>query len=154
MGMGRLWTILVVMVLSFIGTIFLESRMARYATLELVIIVVGILLSLIALVGIAAESRWAWPFVTVLFSLSLANIVFVHVNVGAFLTFVLLLIVNIFGMLIAVLSIEDVAETAGSWNPQSAETADMTPLETYAAAADSKVTYNTAPKKSSRKKKR
>ena len=153
MGMGRLWTILVVMVLSFIGIIFLETKMSQYATLELVIIVVGILLSLIALVGIAGESRWAWPFVTVLFSLSLANIVFEHVNVGAFITFVLLLIVNIFGMLVAVLSIEDVAE-AGGWNPQSAETADMTPLETYAAAADSKVTYNTAPKKAGRKKKR
>ena len=156
MGMGRLWTILVVMVLSFIGTIFLETKLQQYATLELVIIVVGILLSLIALVGIAGESRWAWPFATVLFSLSLANIVFVHVNVGAFLTFVLLLIVNIFGMLIAVLSIEDIAEPAPAL--AGVDTSDMTPLETYAAAADSKVTYNTAPKvkqaKGSKKKKR
>jgi hypothetical protein len=154
MGMGRLWTILVVMVLSFVGIIFLESKMSQYATLELVIIVIGILLSIVALVGIAAESRWSWPFATVLFSLSLANIVFEHVNVGAFITFVLLLIVNIFGMLIAVLSIEDVVDTT-PWNPEaSSVTSDMTPLETYQAAAESKVTYNTAPKKSSRKKKR
>jgi hypothetical protein len=154
MGMGRLLTMLVVLVLSFVGAIFLESKMEQYATLELVIIVVGILLSIMALVGIASEARWAWPFTTILFSLSLANLVFLHVNVGAFLTFVLLLLVNIFGMLIAVLSIEDVEQAMSAWN---ADTTGAAPLETYAVEPEAQVTYKASAakaKKAGRKKKR
>lgn len=154
MGSGRLLTVLAVMVMSFIGTIFLESKMQQYAALELVIIVVAILLSILALVGIAAESRWAYPFATIWFSLSLANSVFLFINVPAFVTFLLLLAVNIFGLLVAILSIEDAVDAVGNWNP---ETAGMTPLETYAAAADPQVTYKTssAPaKKAGKKRKR
>jgi hypothetical protein len=145
---GRLWTILLVLVLSFIGTIFLEGKLEQYAALELVIIVVGILLSIIALVGIAAEARWAWPFTTILFSLSLANLVFLHVNIGAFVTFVLLLLVNVFGMLVSVLSIEDFGETmTPAASPESS-------LETYAEEPQAEVKYNTAPQQGRRNKKR
>ncbi len=140
MSAGRLFTVLAVLVLSFIGTLFLESKMEQYFTLELVIIVVGILLSIIALVGVASESRWAWPFSTILFALLLANAVFLYVNVGAFVTFVLLLLVNIFGMLVSVLSIEDIsASMTNQWSPDAAQ------VETYAAEPEAKVTYK-APK--------
>lgn len=150
MGTGRLLTILGVLVLNFIGTIFLETKLQSYAPLELVIIVVAILLSILALIGIASESRWAWPFTTILFSLLLANAVFLQVNIGAFITFVLLLLVNIFGLLIAVLSIEDVGDAVAGWTPDASE--DM-PLETYAAAAEPKVTYKTQTKVKRGKKK-
>jgi hypothetical protein len=153
MGSGRLLTILAVMVMSFIGTIFLESKMQQHAALELAIIVVAILLSILALVGIAAESRWAYPFATIWFSLSLANSVFLFINVPAFVTFLLLLAVNIFGLLVAILSIEDTVDAVGDWNPS---TEGMVPLETYAAAAEPQVTYKTGTpaKKAAKKRKR
>ena len=149
MGIGRLLVIMATLVLSFIGTIFLESKMEQYAVLELVIIVVGILLSIIALIGVAAESRWSWPFATILFSLLLANAVFLFVNVPAFVTFVLLIIVNIFGMLVSVLSIEDSSPSVVSTAP-----AEETPhVEPYVEEPSAEVTYK-EPKRGRRKKRK
>jgi len=142
--------VLALLVVNFIGTIFIESKMPQYFTLELVIIVVGILLAVISLVGIAAEARWAWPFSTILFSLLLANSVFLYVNVPAIITFLGLLVVNIFGLLVSIISIEDVAQSLGAMNP------DVSPLETYPTGESAQVTYSApaAKAKSSRKKKR
>ncbi len=156
MGTGRMFAVLAVLVLSFVGAIFLESKMQQYAALELAVIVVALLLSVIALVGIASDSRWAWPFATILFALLLANLLFLHVNVGAFLTFVLLLLVNVFGMLIAILSIEDIAKNFAGWNPGMDA---MSPVETYSTEEEpEQVTYKTEAKpkakKAGRKKKR
>ncbi len=144
MSTGRAITVLGLVVLNFIGVIFLETKLQEYFRLELVIIMVGMLLSLIALVGIAAEARWAWPFTTILFALSLANVVFLHVNIGAIGTFLLLLIVNVFGLLMAILSLQDTVE--------SVEIPQMEPsLDTYDEPKE--ITYNTKPaKKKSRKK--
>jgi hypothetical protein len=149
MGIGRLLVIIATLVMSFIGTIFLESKMEQFAVLELVIIVVAILLSIIALIGIAAESRWSWAFATILFSLMLANSVFLFVNVPALITFVLLIIVNIFGMLVSVLSIEDSSPSVVSTAP-----AEETPhVEPYVEEPSAEVTYK-EPKRGRRKKRK
>jgi hypothetical protein len=142
--------VLALFIVNFVGTIFLETKMPQYFTLELVIIIVGILLSVISLVGIAAEARWAWPFSTILFSLLLANSVFLYVNVPAIITFLGLLVVNIFGLLVAIISIEDVAQSLGAMSPEVA------PLETYPAGEPAQVTYNApaAKAKSGRKRKK
>ena len=149
MGFGRLLTIMAVLVLNFIGAIFLETKMEQYAAVELVIIVVAILLSVIALIGIAAESRWSWPFVTILFALMLANAVFLFVTVGAFVTFVLMLIVNIFGMLVSVLSIEDSSQPHVSAAPVEQAPA----VEPY-TEEPAQVTYKAPAAKRGRKRKK
>jgi hypothetical protein len=150
MGFGRLFVIMCALVLSFIGMIFLESKMTEYAALELVIIVVAILLSVIALIGIAAESRWAWPFSTILFALILANSVFQFVTVGAFVTFVLQLVVGIFGLLVTVLSIEDFGPSVVSNAPASEAAPSVEPYTEEPA----QVTYSTEKKKRGRRKKK
>ncbi|MEM4246706.1 MAG: hypothetical protein QXF14_00060 [Candidatus Woesearchaeota archaeon] len=149
MGFGRLMTVLALLALNLVGMIFLEGKMSEYATLELVIIVVGILLSILALIGIAAESRWSWPFSTVLFSLFLANAVFLFVTVGAFVTFVLLLIVNIIGLLVSVLSIEDVVKEPASTHPP-----ELPQIETYSAEEPAQVTYKAPKARRGRRKKK
>lgn len=149
MGIGRLLVIIATLVMSFIGTIFLESKMGQFAALELVIIVVAILLSIIALIGIAAESRWSWPFATILFSLMLANAVFLFVNVPALITFVLLIIVNIFGMLVSVLSIDDSSPSVVSTAPAG----ESPRVEPYVEEPSAEVTYK-EPKRGRRKKRK
>jgi len=114
MGAGKLLTTLVILVINFLLMIFLEKKLESLYTLELVIIVIGMLLALILLIGIAMESRWAWPFGTIFFSLSLANAVFLFWNVGAWLSFVLMLLFNVFGLLMSVLSI---GEPDDDWEP-------------------------------------
>jgi len=150
MGFGRLLFVMALLALNLVGMIFLESRMERYVALELVIIVLGILLGILALMGIAAESRWSWPFATILFSLFLANAVFLYVVVGAFVTFVLMLIVNIFGLLVSVLSIEDSVVPA----PAGSVPAGSPQVETYNAEEPAEVTYGTGKKKRGRKRKK
>jgi hypothetical protein len=140
---------IVALVLSFIGMIFLESKMTEYATLELVIIVIAILLAVLSLIGVAAEARWSWPFSTILFALILANSVFLFVTVGAFVTFVLQLFVGIFGLLMAVLSIED----SGQSHVSAAPVEQAPAVEPYTEEA-SQVSYGGEKKKRSRKKKK
>jgi membrane-bound metal-dependent hydrolase YbcI (DUF457 family) len=152
---GRVLTLLGIFVLNFIGTIFLESKLQEFFKLELAIVVVGILLAVIALVGIAAEARWAWPFSTILFSLILANAVFLYVNVPATITFLGLLFVNVIGLMIAILSIEDAVQAASTWSePSVTESENMVPLETYEAVANPQVSYKTGAAKATRKRKK
>ena len=152
---GRLLTLLSIFVLNFIGTLFIESKLEQFFKLELAIVMVGILLAIIALVGIAAEARWAWPFGTILFSLFLANTIFLYANVPAIITFLGLLFVNVIGLMIAILSIEDAIQAASTWTePSVTESDNMVPLETYEAAANAQVSYKTGSAKATRKKKR
>ncbi len=151
MGFGRLFTMMVVLVLNLVGMIFLETKMVDYAVLELVIIVVAVILSILALIGIAAESGWSWPFATILFSLLLANAVFLFATVGAFVTFVLLIIVNIFGLLVSVLSIGDVSSVESA-APQTQQ--DIPPVETYTEPAPEVAYRQTTVKKRGRKPKK
>ncbi len=152
MGFGRLLVIMAVLVLNLVGMIFLETKMSEYAVLELVIIVVAILLSILALIGIAAESRWSWAFTTILFSLLLANCVFLFATVGAFVTFVLMIVVNIFGLLVSVLSIGDVSPSVESTAPQSQD--NIPPVETYTEPAPQVAYKQMSVKKRGRKKKK
>jgi hypothetical protein len=133
MGAGKLLTTLVILVLNFVLAIFVETKLKAFFTLELVFVVLGMLLALILLFGIATGSRWAWPFGTIFFSLSLANAVFLFWNSGAWLSFVLLLLFNVFGLLMAVLSIGE-REDEGLEMPQE-------PLQTYEEEASKQVSY-------------
>ncbi len=150
MGFRRLLLVMALLVLNLVGMIFLEGKMEQYVALELVIIVVGILLGILALMGIAAESRWAWPFATILFSLFLANAVFLYVVVGAFVTFVLMLFVNTIGLLVSVLSISDVMPVVQSTLPAE----HIPPVETYTSEEPAKVTYKAPKARRGRRKKK
>jgi hypothetical protein len=149
MGFGRLLLVMALLVLNLVGMIFLEGKMEQYAALELVIIVVGILLGILALMGIASEARWSWPFTTILFSLFLANAVFLFVTVGAFVTFVLMVLVDIFGLLVSVLSISDLAPAMQS----AAPVGEAPRVEPY-TEEPAQVTYGAEKKKRGRRKKK
>lgn len=144
-GVGRIISLLIFLVLNFVLAIFLESKLASGYTFELVVIVIGIILSIALLLGVAIEARWTWPVATILFSVFLANAVFLYIGTAAFVAFTGLVLVNVLGLLTAVLSI----------NEPEPYMVDAFPLETYEAASQAAVSYATrTSKKSTTKKKK
>ena len=140
MGM-RFWTIFAILVLNILGALFLEMKMTAF-TAELVIIVIALILSMIALIGIGTEADWGWSFSTIFFALSLANIVYLLISTRAFGTFTVLLLIYVIGLLVSVLSIKEREEFA----------AEAVPLEKY--EPEPEVIYETKRKKPSKKKRK
>ena len=140
---ARFWAIFAILALNILGALFLETKMAAF-TAELVIIIIGVILSVIVLIGIGTDSKWAWPLSTVFFALSLANLIFLLVSTRAFGTFTVLLLLNVIGLLISVLSIKE---------EQEFDT-DTSPLETYETEPELQVDYGNKPKKAVKRKKK
>ena len=139
-GLGRTIALIIFLVLNFILAILLESKMTANYTLELVIIVIGILLSIAVLLGMSFEARWSWPVSTILFSAFLANAIFLYIASNEFVAFTGLVLVNTLGLLTSVLSIGDYDDFV-----------DEDALETYHEEHNVQVEYK-APKKKTKKK--
>lgn len=142
----RFWAVLAILALNILGAIFLETKMTALFAAELAIILIAIILSAIVLIGIATETKWAWPVATLFFALSLANLVFLLLATRAFGTFAFLLLVNVVGLLVSVLSIKEADEFE-----------EPVPLETYSPETEQEVVYEGAPrakKQGARKKKK
>lgn len=122
MGAIRLIIVMVLLLFSFIGALFLEARMANYFTLELVLVVLGLIIAAGMLLGLLFEARWAWPLSTIFFAASLANAVFLYFNVRSFLVFSGLLFFNLLGLVLSVISIKEDDDF-------SAETTDALPAD-------------------------
>lgn len=150
MGAGKLFTTLVIVVLNLALWIFLETKLERFFTLELVLVVLGILLSLILLVSITTRARWAWAFGTIFFSLALANSLFLFWNTRAWGSFLLLLLLNTFGLLMSILS-SGTEDEEDLWEGGTPEPSSP---EVYDADHSKKVTYKAPKTLKKRKKKR
>ena len=148
MGLGRTIALIIFLVLNFILAIFLESQLKANYAFELVVIVIGILLSIALLLGMSFEALWAWPVATILFSAFLANAVFLYVASSAFIVFTALVLVNTLGLLTSVLSINE----PDAYLDEQVGAHDAGQLETYDPAANSQVSYVNAPKRKAAKK--
>jgi hypothetical protein len=107
MGLARTIAILLLIFLNFLGVLFLETKLKTNFTLELVFIVIGLIIAFGVILGLGLKLKWGWPLAAIMFSLYLANTVFLYWNIKAFLTFGLLLFFNTIGLLIAVVSIQE-----------------------------------------------
>jgi len=139
---------IIFLVLNFILAILLESKLKTNYTFELVVIVIGILLSIAMLLGMSFEANWSWPLATILFSLFLANSIYLYVFTSAFVAFTALVLVNTLGLLTSVLSIPTYDDYF----------IDAVPLETYETLNHPEVSYvtstRTTKKKTTKKKKK
>lgn len=122
MGALRLIIVMVLLLFNFLGALFLEARMASYYTLELVLVVLGLIIAAGILLGLLFEARWTWPLSTIFFAASLANAVFLYFNVRSFLVFSGLLFFNLLGLVLSVISIKEDDDF-------SAETTDALPAD-------------------------
>ena len=144
MGAFRVFVILMLLALNFVGAVFLETKMANFFSLELIIIIIGFVITLIAIAGLAFETSWAWPLTTILFAAALANTLFLYFNIHAILTFAGMTLFNTMGLLISIVSIKEPEDF----------TSDSAPLETYYPPEDAvKVETKKKPAKKRKKKK-
>ena len=144
MGLERIIAVLVFLVLNFVLAILLESKLTSSFTFELVFIVIGIILSIAMLLGMSFETNWAWPLATILFSAFLANAVFLYIGTDAFVGFTGLVLVNVLGLLMSVLSIRD----HDPFMPGAA------PLENYDSLPDVNIQYQASKVRKTKKKKK
>lgn len=90
MGQG-IGPLVIFLIVTLLGTLWLEQTLSRYVALELALIAVLVLVGLIMLFGASTNSSWAWPLSVLFFAVSVANISLIFwVAQEAFLQYVVL----------------------------------------------------------------
>ena len=108
MGVGKYFTILVILFIDFLAMIILAfSRLKQYFILEFFLLVFFLIISLIMLTGIYNNQNWAWKISSLFFIAFIINICFMYINVthGAIISSGAAFLAAI-GFLISVASIE------------------------------------------------
>lgn len=118
------FVITILLGLSLLTALMLESRMTHYFALELVLILIGIILMTGIIFGFWIEEPWAYPLTTILFAAALVNLAWLFFLTKAFLTFAFGLIVNVAGLVLCLVNMERAVE--------------LQELETYEASAKKK----------------
>jgi hypothetical protein len=113
------------LILNFIGVLFLFTKLTGGIPyyLEIIFILIALFVSLIYLIGASFDTRWSGAIGSILFSANLANALCLFLMIGAFFTFVFLIIFNSLGLLIAMFS-------AGNDDDDDFEPMEE-PVETY-----------------------
>lgn len=107
--MGAIRTVIIyaLIVLNVTAAVYMEMRMASWYRLEMVVILFGMLASLILMIALAVDAEWSWPFSVLYFSTAIANSAFEFAVSKRYLVFLLVILVNLFGFLISILSLVD-----------------------------------------------
>jgi len=145
MGAIRLLIIYTLIVLNAAAAVYMETHMASWYRLEMLVILVGLLASLIVMIALAVEAEWAWPLATIFFSLAIANLVFEFSISRRYIAFLVALVLNVFAFLISILSVGEVEPEPLPESPPPAAPSVETYEVKHEAAGD-------APKKRGRKK--
>jgi len=90
--------------LSLFTGLVLETRMGTGHAIQLVIILIGIILTAGIIFGLWIDAPWAYPLSTLVFALSLANLVWQFSSTKAFLPFAFGLLVNVAGLVMCIAS--------------------------------------------------
>lgn len=129
--MGAIRTIIIYALIVFntAAAVYMETHMVSWYRLEMVAILFGMLASLILMIALAVDAEWGWPFSVLYFSAAIANNAFEFAVSKRYLAFLLVVLVNLFGFLISILSIVDKKQEE---EPEVTETPqEMPPVETY-----------------------
>ncbi len=106
MGLPGFVFTLVLLLFNLFGTWRLEKRLSYFVNAELLFLVVGLLVWLVILLGLYHHKRWAWALNIILFSVSLANVLWLYSLLGISLTLVSLLGIGAFGLVTSVIGLE------------------------------------------------
>ena len=91
MGQGT-GLLTIFLIITLLGTLWLEQILSKYVGLELALIVGLIIVALVLLSGSVANAKWTWPLAVLFFAVSAANISLIYyVEQEAFLQYSLLL---------------------------------------------------------------
>ena len=104
----------------FIGTFLLRATMPSYKTVELLLILGALFLSLITILGVAVRAQWGYKLSTLLFTLGIANATLLYQWTGKFfLTYALTLLFLTLGLIVSTSRIGTKEEEEQSQVPSS-----------------------------------
>lgn len=109
MGAIKVLFMLCLLVLNFIGVLFLFTKLAGGTPyyLEIIYILIALFISLIYLLGAGFDAGWSGAIGSILFAVNLANAVCLYFLIGAFWSFALLVLFNSLGLMISIFSVSD-----------------------------------------------
>jgi hypothetical protein len=99
--------------LNLFAALLLESRMAHYFAWEILFICIIGLVTFAVMFGLWIDESWAYPLSSILFALSLVNVVWMFYMTSTFITSAFALLVNIAGLVICLASIHKQAPWTG-----------------------------------------
>lgn len=102
----KIFVMVILLGLSLLTALTLESHMKAGYSAELVLIVIGIILTAGILFGLWIDEPWTYPLTTLIFAASLANLVWLFTETQVFLTFAFGLLVNVAGLVMCLISME------------------------------------------------
>ena len=105
---SKLFVITILLGLSLFTALLLESRMTTGFIVELVLILIGIILTAGIVFGLWIEEPWTYPLTIIIFAASLANLIWLFSATHVFLTFAFGLLVNVAGLVMCLVSMEKI----------------------------------------------
>jgi hypothetical protein len=102
----KFFTIIILLGLSLFTTLLFESRLITGYAIQLVLVLIGIILTAGIIFGLWIEEPWATPLTTIVFAASLANLVWLFAKTEVFLTFAFGLLVNVAGIVVCMAGME------------------------------------------------
>ena len=102
----KVFVTVILLALSLFTALLLESRMGAGAAGELVVILIGTIITAGILFGVWIEEPWAYPLALLFFAASLANLLWIFSSTQIFLTFAFGILVNVAGLVMCLVSFE------------------------------------------------
>jgi uncharacterized membrane protein len=97
------WLLLVLSVLSLIGSLLLERTLAQHYVLVLMLLVVAAVVTLFSMLAVGVGSRWGWPLATLCFAgLTILSLVMYLASRANTAVFVVTLLVSLAGVIAGV----------------------------------------------------
>ena len=98
------WKLLVILAFALFGSLQLEKALRFHYILELYLLMIALLVALVAVLGVGWSKSWGWPLAGMLLSLLTLNALVMFLATRKyFLTFEIVLVVCLAGMIMAVL---------------------------------------------------
>ena len=98
--------------LNLFAALMLETKMPKYYGWEILSICIIGLVTFAVLFGLWIDEPWAYPLSSILFALSIANVVWLFHVTDTFTTSAFALLINIAGLVICLASIHGIAPSA------------------------------------------
>ncbi len=147
MGTAGFVVTLVLIILQLIGAFVLSRNLGSFAPLEWAIMVIVLIWSIIVLIGLARNKRWAWPVALFLFAALTLNFLWFFFVIGGSLTLAVFFIISVLTLLVGFVGVDLAQMSAPA--PATAPSADVEKVIPYTDSGKSAKT-SALPKKRGR----
>ncbi len=118
MGVAGFVTSLILLFIQFLGAMKLQTMLRAYSQVESLILVVGLIVSIIAIIGITVNTKWGWPLMLMVFSGSMANFIWLYTQTPLSFTIGISMLVAVISIMMAFVAV-DLWEPDEEWEEET-----------------------------------